>query len=95
MSQHIFEQKSTIDGDTYRVQMGWDKPLQRFYCVMWVLPEVDEAIYSNVYDSTPNQTLWYLEKQVIEYGLTIPDGMLLEIIQDERDNVVNKTKHWG
>lgn len=94
MSRHIFEQQSTIDGDTYRVQMGWDKPLQQFYCVIWVLPEEEESIYSNLYDSTPEKSLWYFEKQVIEYGLTIPEGMLLEIVQDERDNVVNKTKHW-
>lgn len=94
MSQHTFKQKSTIDGDTYSVMMGWDKPMQGFYCVMFVLPELDEPIYSNLYDSHPNQTLWYYEKLVMEYGLTIPEGMLLEIVQDERDNVVNKVKHW-
>lgn len=94
MSQHIFDRVSSIDGATYRILMGWDKPLQEYYCSIYVLPELDEPIYSNLYDSYHRKTLWYYEKTVMEYGLTIPDGMLLEIVQDERDNVVNKVKHW-
>ena len=95
MSLHTFEQTSTIDGDTYSVKMGWDKPLQRLYCMIFVLPELDESIYSNLYDNHPNQTVWYFEKLVSEYGLTVPEGLLLEILQDERDKVVNKVKHWS
>lgn len=33
MSQHIFQQ--TVNENKYRIQMGWDKPCQRFYGVVF------------------------------------------------------------
>lgn len=88
MSQHHFERK--IDGQVYAVQIGWDKPLQHFYCV---IIRADEIIYSNLFEFEKRNIDYYVEK-LNEFGIELPKGLYDEVIADQLNNVVNRVEWW-
>ena len=101
MSKHIFEQ--TINDQTYEVQIGWDKPCQRFYGVIspWVEDVeyeeggyFDDPLWSNIF----YQKSFALEDIVHiceEYGFTLPDGLVEKVYLDQQRNAVNEITYYG
>ena len=96
MSKHIFEH--TQDEQTYEIQLGWDKPLQRYYGVIspWVEDdEMDEGGYFG-------DPLWStalsgralglddIADTLIEKGFRIPNGVLNNVVDDQLRNAVNE-----
>ena len=101
MSKHIFEQ--TIEGQTYEVQLGWDKPMQVFYGVIspWVEDETweeggyfDDPVWSNLFVEK-NLPLGEIEEECCRRGFTIPDGLLENVVSDMVRNAVNEVKYYG
>ena len=97
MSQHIFEQ--TVHGQHYEVQIGWDKPLQCYYgmIVGWVEDNdceergyFDHLIWSNLYDGGQYYRLEAIAQEITRRGFQIPEGLLFNVTQDQRNNTVNK-----
>ncbi|ODS23594.1 hypothetical protein AB835_08255 [Candidatus Endobugula sertula] len=98
MSKHIFKQ---VVGDTqYEVQIGWDKPCQRFYFVISpyitsgeYAGEVDDPVASNLYLDNPDAlTLEDISQACKSYGLNIPQGLLAKVDDDRINNVVNQVE---
>jgi len=98
MSKHIFEQ--TIDDQTYEVQIGWDKPLQRYYGVIspWVEgSEMDDGGYfdscdpawSNLF-SGRDLGLDEIVDACTDRGLTMPETLLDNVVDDRLRNAVNE-----
>jgi hypothetical protein len=93
MSQHIIKTK-TKDGIKVQVQMGWDSPMQWYYCV--VTPflennEEDDPLYSNLYEADPEiLTLkYYAEVLRTRFEITLPAEMLEAIELDRKDGRMN------
>ena len=93
MSRHIFEQRG------YYVQIGWDKPLSHYYCVVAEDRQFHELAYSNLFD---NQTfeqavpLSYFEGVLQdEFNITLPETIRREVKTDKSANVVNRTVYYG
>lgn len=98
MSQHIVCLKRDKSDDLVRVQLGWDKPFETFYMVVFeespIGQEEDEEkiVYSNCDDPrSTGQELDYFKRVAIELGCDIPDAMWRAAYQDREFNVVNKT----
>ena len=98
MSKHIFEQ--TVDDQTYEIQIGWDKPLQRYYGVISPWVEDDECEQGGYFDNCePTWSNLYLSGDVglediitacEELGVNIPEGLLENVVNDMFRNAVNE-----
>ncbi|MFK8034414.1 MAG: hypothetical protein AB8B94_09750 [Hyphomicrobiales bacterium] len=98
MSKHIFEQ--TVGDQSYEVQIGWDKPLQRYYGVIspWAEdPDMEEGGYFD--DCDPTWSNLFLSSDIgledvadacEKLGLIIPDGLLENVVDDMLRNAVNE-----
>lgn len=99
MSKHFFKAE-TVDG-LLQVQMGWDKPTQNFYCVVFKLEDEEreslttweEPIYSNL--NEPPQSLEYYVSVCSKLGLNIPEDMVNTILWDCEFDIVNEERHWN
>ena len=87
MSQHYFNTR--IGGKSYIVQMGWDKPLQRYYLVINNL-DGDEPLYSNLCDPNCTHTLDYFVEVLEQYAIKLPHDYLDNIRFDREHNNVNQ-----
>ena len=98
MSKHIFEQ--TLNNQTYEVQIGWDKPLQRYYGVIspWVEDheyeeggyfDTAEPVWSNLYFAH-DVSLEDIVTACEELVLTLPNGLLDNVVNDRLRNAVNE-----
>lgn len=98
MSQHIFQQ--TIDGKAFEIQIGWDKPCQRFYGVVstWVHDDTeycdgywddDQPVWSNLHH-TGDLTLDAITREIGKLGIKIPERILQYVLIDQRYNIVNR-----
>lgn len=88
MSQHVF--LCPIDSDFYAVLMGWDRPLQQYFLVVYRAPMDDEPIYSNLFDDILNPTLKYYLTKLDDFKIVLPYQMVEELIQDAVNNAGNK-----
>lgn len=94
MSQHFFD--TDIDGIIYTVQIGWDKPLQRFY-LMIDNAENDNSedyFYSNLEDRQCKHTLEYFASVLEQNDISIPEGLLDAVEKDRINNTVNKVYRY-
>lgn len=97
MSQH----KINVEIDTLPcvIQMGWDKPLQRFYCVISPLiltGELDDPLYSNLYEENPDElSLDFFIGVCENYGVMLPVTLINEIKSDCSNDVVNREMLWN
>ncbi len=88
MSQHVF--LCPNDSGFYAVLMGWDRPLQQYFLVVYRASMDDEPIYSNLYDDTSRPTLKYYLTKLEELNIELPYPMVEELIQDAANNAGNK-----
>jgi hypothetical protein len=98
MSKHLFDQKV---GDTkYEVQIGWDRPLQRFYFVIspYIVDKdfgeiTDDPVASNLNLPNPTQlTLEQIKAVCEDYGLVLPLDILANVDADRIRDAVNEIK---
>ncbi|HFL9910089.1 TPA: hypothetical protein ACG5WY_004811 [Escherichia coli] len=71
--------------------VGWDTPLSRFFLV--IEPELDEPVYSNIYEKDPSSlTLEFFQSVLERYGIEnvslLPghESGLYEKLHDDRRN---------
>ncbi|MDX2504577.1 MAG: hypothetical protein QNL62_08895 [Gammaproteobacteria bacterium] len=96
MSQHFFD--ATLGTQNLRVQIGWDKPMQWFYCVVYPLivedgnTVTDEPVYSNLYEDNPKQCdlNYFLELLLERFEIKLPEDMIECVKQDQKHNIVNR-----
>ncbi len=100
MSKHYF--KTDTAGGLLQAEMGWDKPLQMFYCVIWrfedeereSLSTWEEPLYSNLNEPL-GQSLDYYLSVCKQHGIDIPLEMANAIIVDKNNNTVNEERFWN
>lgn len=99
MSQHIYN--TTRKGSKVQVLMGWDRPLGGFFLVVEDLQTDDDCyLYSNLEDPTLvycnglPRNIAYFQVKLVELGLHVPDQMIQEIINDQKNNVGNRVVHY-
>ena len=89
MSQRKF--KTTANGKKVEVQIGWDKPLQRFYMCIFEIDENGDdidTIYSNLNEPNPEVlSVEYFTGAARSYGVEIPAEVIAQVKQDKIDNV--------
>lgn len=98
MSKHIFEQ--TVGTTKYEVQIGWDKPCQRYYFVISPFiedgefaGEVDDPVASNLYLPNPDAiTLEHIKAVCEDYGLILPKDLLENVEDDRCRDAVNERR---
>lgn len=89
MSQHFLKNSKSREV----AQVGWDKPMQNFYCV--ISDENEEIVFSNLdKDEYFGKDLSFYIIKLQEFNFIIPDGFEEEILQDKINNVVGKQKNW-
>lgn len=98
MSQHFYN--ADVDGLPVLVQMGWDKPLQRFYLVVFRVEEdgeADDVLYSNIDDCGAQavQALGYFVSLLDQIGIQVPAAILAEVEHDKRYNLVNRVVSYA
>ncbi len=93
MSQHYFRPvPNTV------ILMGWDRPLQGYFCVIEC---GDELLYSNLEDPILDErggmsgSLDYLLDCVVARGLNVPQEMIAEIKADAAHNIGNREMRWN
>ncbi len=88
MSQHKY--KTCLEKQEVTVLMGWDRPLQYFYLV--IDANDSDPVWSNLDLRNPYQNDLTLYKKVLnQHGITVPEQMFSEILQDKELDVGNKT----
>ncbi|MCW5589670.1 MAG: hypothetical protein KIT27_08425 [Legionellales bacterium] len=89
MSQHLFKVFHN-ETPTY-VLMGWDRPLQGFFMVIYKPLESDAPYYSNLdqEESHPNHIQPFLTV-LKQHHIFVPQQMIDEIIEDANNNIGNK-----
>lgn len=102
MSQHIVCLQRVDSSDSVRVMLGWDKPLEEFYLVIFEEPPVgqtydeDRIVYSNLDDQrSVGEGLSYFKEVAMKLGCNVPDSMWRAAYQDREFNVVNKIVHYS
>lgn len=92
MSQHTFTSETNCS-QFVEVQIGWDKPMQQYYCVISPLDdkgELDDPLYSNLYEKYPaTLDLSYFIKICNDYGVSVSKTVVDAVKQDKKDNIVN------
>lgn len=109
MSRHIIVKEikkiGALHGKKCLIIMGWDKPLQRFYCDVFEYEsyhrkDCDIVLY---YDNLTDMAIlgkdpglnYYLDILKDEFDITLDESIINEIIDDEENDVVNKIKNWN
>lgn len=90
MSQHKFSRN--INGQHFQVQMGWDSPLQWFYCVIIKNGDEDNPYYSNLDEE--NRDIYYYQYICEMGGIKLPEGIIEEILSDQNGNVTGREVNW-
>lgn len=92
MSQHIL--RTSVDGQSLEVQMGWDSPMKWFYLVVSPVcddDELDNPIYSNLFESDPAaKDLEYYLGVCEKLGITLPDDMVAGVREDQETGAMNR-----
>lgn len=95
MSQHLV--KTQYDGQAVVVQLGWDRPLAGFYCVVEAADnQGDEYVYSNLTDVQLldshglSPDLSYFEAVLQRLGIRVPAAMFQATREDAANNVGNR-----
>lgn len=97
MSQHTF---TAVTGDGRRVGVltGWDRPLQGFFLVVEEVGAEDENYVFTNLDLPAGQShpkdYRVFQRVLDELGVSIPDGLLEELLIDQALNAGNKRKIW-
>jgi len=102
MSRHIFKQ--AVDQVYYLIQIGWDKPCQRYYGVVmqWV-EEVQETEAGYFDDENPvwsnlffdhDFSLEEIAAECSKLGIKVPHGLLENVREDKSRNAVNLLKFY-
>ena len=93
MSQHYFRPvPNTV------ILMGWDRPLQGYFCV---IERGDELLYSNLEDPILDENggmssiLDYLLERIVERKLCVPQEMIDEIRADAAHNIGDRSSRWN
>lgn len=74
MSQYRLTGK--LASRSYELLVGWDTPLSRFFLV--IEPELDEPVYSNIYEKDPSSlTLEFFQSVLERYGIENVSGLRL------------------
>lgn len=99
MSQHIYN--TTRKGIKVQVLMGWDRPLGGFFLVVEDKQALDDCyLYSNLDDPTLipcmglPRNIAYFQVKLVELGLHVPDQMIQEILNDQKNNVGNRVVYY-
>jgi hypothetical protein len=89
--------KTQYNGQTVVVQLGWDRPLSGFYCVVDAVGnQGDDYVYSNLADHELLDThgmspdLAYCEGVLQRLGISVPAAMLQAARDDAANNVGNR-----
>jgi len=97
MSQHNFigtivGEDGEDEGDV-TVLMGYDKPLDYVFCVVFGAP--DEPLYSNLNDDDAGchqQDVEYYRPILASMGIRVPESMFIEVAEDQRNRVGNAVR---
>lgn len=103
MSQHVFEQ--TVYGQKLRVQIGWDKPCQRFYRAVFPWVEDQSENGSGYWDEErPKWSNLYFSQEldldqiisvICGLDIEIPDHLPQYVMLDKRHNAVNRRTYYN
>lgn len=98
MSQHKYR-TTTSKGTFVEVQMGWDRPLQQYNCVVSPLNDTDlgDPLYSNLDDegnANGQSVVYFLEILADRYGISLPNDMIAAVYEDRAQNRVNRVVHY-
>lgn len=106
MSQHYWK-TVTKQNQQCTVQIGWDRPLQTFFCTVFDESPVEDnkkvveerVLYSSLYDreliTAQYVGLGYFEIVLKErFGIVFPNTMLKALLGDKEENAGNKIMHW-
>jgi hypothetical protein len=79
------------------VMIGWDKPLQYFYCVVYpYLPDkrqIEDHLYSNLdgaegIEMTDLTRYQYILKN--RFNVVLPESLVIQLIEDQLNNLGEK-----
>lgn len=89
VSQRRF--KATANGKQVEVQIGWDRPLHRFYMCIFEIDENGDDIdtmYSNLNEPNPDVlSVEYFTGVARKYGVEVPVDVIAQVKQDKFNNV--------
>ena len=96
MSRHYFD--ATIDDKPVFVIAGWEpSPQNYFFLDIQKADEEEEVfVYSNFYDEKHCQPTTFDPFVAIlsAYGITLPQPMIIDIMDDANHNVGYKIRRW-
>lgn len=94
MSQHRITLKK--DEVVYRVLIGWDRPLKKFFLTIWENADEDATpIYCELDDNEAQDVdLDYFIRILLRFGLVLPARMIFEVKRDQALNAENKRVNW-
>jgi hypothetical protein len=85
MSQRRFSHKGL------NVLTGWDNILKWFFLVIEDQSIPDDHIFSNLDQSDPNMTIGQIEQTLINFGITPPESLYEDLMEDRELNRGNHT----
>ncbi len=94
MSQHYC--RTSMNNKPVEVLMGWDRPLQGFFMVIFDLSSpkaMEDMIYSNLNERNPYpKVLDPFANKLEEMGIQVPKTMLEEVEEDKSFDAGNKLR---
>ena len=88
-----------MKGKSYRIQIGWDKPLKQYYYVISPLIVEnndiveDDPVDSNLFRSSP-VSLEDVELICSNFGITLPDTLVSSVRSDMLRDAVNEVQFY-
>lgn len=93
MSKHIYYDKASDKS----IEMGWDRPLQMYYCVVWPGNDIDSAeepLYSNLSEPQLRNPLDHYMTKIAGFDIKLPEGMIGAVVHDRSIDLVNEVRVW-
>lgn len=93
MSKHIFT--GVIGEAGIEVQMGWDRPLQRYYLLVERNGR-DEPLYDSIGDPRARtcQDLCYFRDVLAGLNVVVPRDLTAQVLRDKMRDTVNRVVHY-
>lgn len=93
MSQHLFT--GLRQPRFHGVLMGWDKPLQYYFMVIYKTPDDDTPFFSNLNLARECYTLAYYRAVLSRVSIELPEAYFDSVYMDGKRNEGNKeVTHW-
>jgi hypothetical protein len=93
MTKHWYDDEAA----NVSVMIGWDKPLQYFYCVVYSYrrnkDEIEDHLYSNLdeVDGIEITDLTRYQRMLKDlFNVTLPETLVTQLIEDQLNNLGEK-----